>query len=48
MICNLIYEVKVRRWTCPLIAIGSYTGWDWLIDKCISIEVKTVPIVPEC
>lgn len=44
MICNLVCEVKVRRWALPILVISNYFRWDWLMKKCISTEVKAVPV----
>ncbi len=44
MICNLVCEVKVRRWALPILVIGHYLRWDWLMKKCISTEVKAISV----
>lgn len=43
MTCNLVCEIKIRRWITPVLVIACLTKWDWLLMKCISMKVKTVP-----
>lgn len=42
MTCNLVCEVRLRRWVMPILVIAYLTKWDWLMMKCISMKVKTV------
>jgi hypothetical protein len=44
MICNLVCEIKVRRWAPPILVVGHYLRWDWLMKKCFSMKVNTVPV----
>lgn len=43
MTCNLVCEIKIRRWITPVLVIACLTKWDWLLMKCISMKIKTVP-----
>lgn len=42
MTCNLVCEIKIRRWITPVLVIACLTKWDWLLMKCISMKIKTV------
>lgn len=43
MTCNLVCEIKIRRWITPVLVIACLTKWDWLLMKCIIMKIKTVP-----
>ena len=44
MICNLVCEVRLRRWATPVLVIAYFTKWDWLMKKCFSMKVSSVPV----
>lgn len=44
MICNLVCEVRIRRWATPVLVIAHLTKWDWLMKKCFSMKVNAIPV----
>lgn len=44
MICNLVCEVRLRRWALPILIVSHCLRWDWLMKKCFSMKVNAVPV----